>query len=121
MKLNHINLPVSDVAAARDFFTTYFDMVTTLEIGKNFLAMLTDEAGMVLNLSHFDKTQSADVDYHKDFHIGFFLETNTEVDRLFTRMNADGIASEPPKQLQGRYAFYVQAPGGVIVEVARLH
>ncbi len=48
MKLNHINLPVTDVAANRDFFMKYFGMVTTMEVGKNFLAMLVDESGMVL-------------------------------------------------------------------------
>lgn len=80
--------------AARDFMAKYFGLVTVMEVGKNFLVMQQDNAGMVLNLSHFDKSSTAEVDYHKDFHVGFFVE--------------------------GRYGFYVTAPGGFVVEVSYL-
>ncbi len=120
MILNHINLPVADVGATRDFFVKHFGMVQTLEVGKNFLVMLQDEGGMVLNISHFDKTDNSEVQYHKDFHIGFFVETNADVDSFYTKMIADTPVEDSPKKREGRYGFYVTAPGGIVVEVASL-
>jgi lactoylglutathione lyase len=120
MTLNHINLPVGDVAANRDFFTKYFRMVTAMEVGNNFLAMLVDNSGMVLNLSHFDKDKSAAIVHHKDLHVGFFVESVDEVDRVYARIIADGLAVLAPQKREGRYAFYVKAPGGFDVEVACL-
>jgi lactoylglutathione lyase len=120
MNLNHINLPVADVAANRDFFTKYFGMVTTMEVGKNFLAMLVDESGMVLNLSHFDRDKSAAIVHHRDLHVGFFVKTVEEVDRVYARIVADGLAVHAPEKKEGRYTFYVKAPGGFDVEVACL-
>ncbi len=120
MKLNHINLPVHDVNATRDFLTKYFGMVTMMDLGENFLAMLTDEGGMVLNLSHFDKAGSDEIVYHRDFHVGFFVDSNEEVDRVHARFVADGVSVNAPRRLEGRYAFYLQAPGGFPVEVACL-
>ena len=96
MKLNHINLPVHDVNATRDFLTKYFGMVTMMDLGENFLAMLTDEGGMVLNLSHFDKAGSDEIVYHRDFHVGFFVDSNEEVDRVHARFVADGVSVERP-------------------------
>lgn len=116
MNMNHINLPVPDVAATRDFFSKYFGMKTVLELGKNSLAILRDEGGMVLNLSHFDK--KSEIHYHKDFHVGFFLDTREEVDAVHARMAADGVVADPPRKLPGRYAFYIDAPGGFVTEVA---
>ena len=118
MKLNHVNLPVHDVEAARDFFVRYFGLVTVQEVGKNFLAILRDDNGLVLNLSHFDKKSTAEVDYHKDFHIGFFVESREEADRIYQSLVADEVATEAPSRRESRYGFYVTAPGGIVVEVA---
>lgn len=120
MKLNHTNLPVHNVEMARDFLTKYFGMVTVFEVGKNFLAALHDDSGFVLNLSHFDKKSTAEVQYHEDFHVGFFVETPAEVDRVYAQLAADAVAADPPKPREGRYGFYVTAPGGFVVEVSYL-
>lgn len=118
MKLNHINLPVPDVAATRDFFATYFGMVTFFELPKGSLTIMRDEGGLVLNLSHFGK--DAPAPFPKDFHIGFFVETRAEVDAVHARMIGDGLAVAAPRKLQGRYSFYVDAPGGIATEVSVL-
>ena len=120
MILNHINLPVADVAATRDFFVKHFGMVQTLEVGKNFLVMLQDEGGMVLNISHFDKNDTSEVQYHRDFHIGFFVETNDDVDQFYAKMTVDTVVEDAPKKREGRYGFYATAPGGIVVEIASL-
>jgi catechol 2,3-dioxygenase-like lactoylglutathione lyase family enzyme len=116
MNLNHINLPVDDVNASRDFFAKYFGMRTMHEIGKNALVIMRDEGGLVLNLSHFDR--KTEIHYHKDFHIGFFVETRAEVDGLYARMVADGLDAGTPKEMHGRWTFYVASPGGFETEVA---
>jgi catechol 2,3-dioxygenase-like lactoylglutathione lyase family enzyme len=119
MILNHINLPVADVATTRDFFARYFGMTTVFERGKNFLVMMKDEAGMVFVLSHFEK--NSEVEYPKDFHIGFFLEAREEVDAIYARMIADGLeADAPPRETHGRWTFYVNAPGGIMTEVGSI-
>jgi lactoylglutathione lyase len=120
MKLNHINLPVHDVEAARDFMTKYFGLVTVFEVGKNFLVMQRDDTGLLLNLSHFDKSDTAEVQYHRDFHVGFFVDTLAEVDAVYAQFASDGLGVEPPKQREGRYGFYVTAPGGFVVEVSHM-
>ncbi len=120
MKLNHINLPVGDVAATRDFLAKNFGMKTVVERGKNALAILRDEGSMVLILSHFDKDKTAEVAYHKDFHVGFYVDAPEEVDAAHARLTGDGIDVVPPQRRQGRYGFYLLAPGGFEVEVAWL-
>jgi catechol 2,3-dioxygenase-like lactoylglutathione lyase family enzyme len=120
MKLNHINLPVRDVPATRDFFTKHFGLVTQMEVGKNFLALLLDDVGLVLNLSNFEKGAVGEVVYHKDFHVGFFVESDERVDAMYASMAAYGVASEPPERREARYGFYVNAPGGFVVEVAKM-
>ena len=118
MKLNHINLPVTDVAASRDFFARYFGLATSMKLGLGVMAMMRDEGNMVLILSNFDK--SAEIHHHKDLHVGFLLESRQEVDEMHARMIADGLEVETPKRMQGRYGFYLQSPGGFVTEVGIL-
>ena len=120
MILNHINLPVGDVGATRDFFAQFFGMRTLLELPRNSMAMMRDEGGMVLIISHFDKDKTAAIPYHADFHVGFFVDSRAEVDAKYAELSAAGWSLAAPKRLQGRYGIYVAAPGGFEVEVACL-
>ena len=121
MKLNHINLPVGDVGATKDFFARYFGMKLEFELPKNVMAMMRDDAGLVLILSHFDK-KAGEVHYHPDFHVGFLVDSNEEVDAVRARLVAGGLEVEAPKRRQGgRYGFYYPAPGGFELEVECLH
>ena len=117
MILNHINLPVQDVGATRDFFATYFGMKVEFELPKNVMAMMRDDVGLVLIVSHFDK-KTEEVTYHPDFHVGFLVDSNDEVDAVRARLVAGGLDVEAPKRRQGgRYGFYYPAPGGFELEV----
>ncbi len=118
MKLNHINLPVVDVALSQQFYAKYFGMKTTLELARNTMVMMDDGEGMVLNISNFQK--ATEIKYPEDFHVGFYYPTTEEVDQLHAQMVADGLEAEPPKKQPGRYGFYYQVPGGAITEVACL-
>ena len=73
MKLNHINLTVTDVNAAREFLEKYFDLRTKSMYGDSF-AVLVDEDGLLLALM-----KGTQVRYPKSFHIGFTQESEERV------------------------------------------
>ena len=110
MALNHLNLTVSDVAAASDFLTTYLGMTSMGSRGRN-MAFLTDENGFVLALM-----KGKHVAYPANFHIGFIQADAAAVDAIHARLTADGFEVEPPSE-QHAYTFYVAAPGGMTVEI----
>lgn len=110
MKLNHINLTVTDVNAARKFLETYFGLKTKNIHGDSF-AVLLDEDGLLLSL-----TKGKEVSYPKTFHIGFSQESEEQVNKINQQLKEDGFDVKPPQSLH-RYTFYVKAPGGFIVEV----
>ncbi len=86
------------------------------ERGDGVLAIMRDRGGMLLALSHFRKAEA--VVYPRDFHVGFYLEDRQAVGAMYDRMIADGLKAPAPRALAGgRFAFYVDAPGGFVVEV----
>lgn len=116
MRINHLNLTVTDVPAAADFLTTYFGL--TNHGGNAGMTLLTDTPGfdgMILTL--MKARPSAFRGYPETFHIGFFIEDRGEVDRLSARLKADGHEAGDPEETGHSYGFYVEAPGGFIVEV----
>jgi lactoylglutathione lyase len=112
MKLNHINLTVTDVRAASAFLEKYFGMRSTG--GNAGMGFLTDDDGFVLSLMKAGKT--AQVTYPGTFHIGFFVESEAQVDEIIRRLKEDGYDVAPPERHHG-YTFYVEAPGGFTVEL----
>lgn len=110
MKLNHLNLTVTDVNAAREFFEKYFDLQTKSIHGDSF-ALLTDDNGLLLALM-----KGTQVNYPKSFHIGFSLESEERVNEINQRLKDDGFDVKPPQRLHG-WTFYVKAPGGFTVEI----
>src|SRR5689334_17714670 len=73
MKLNHLNLSVTDVQATKAFLETYFGLYSegSAPDRKNF-AILRDDNGMVLTLM---QGAPATVTYPRTFHIGFIQES----------------------------------------------
>lgn len=112
MKLNHINLTVTDVAAAADFLEKYFGMRLAGKASRGFAALF-DSDGMVLTLM---KGRAEKVQYPETFHIGFGQASKADVDAFYARLKADGFAVEPPQESHA-YTFYVDAPGGFTVEI----
>jgi catechol 2,3-dioxygenase-like lactoylglutathione lyase family enzyme len=115
MRLNHLNLTVPDVHRTRTFFETYFGLRCVAEMGREALAVLVDESGLVLTLNNFGKATT--VEYPGAFHVGFNLESREQVDQMNERLKSDGFDVEPPKQFHGAWTFYFRAPGGFLVEV----
>lgn len=114
MKLNHLNLTVDDVPAARDFLVRHFALRPQGEAHKNF-AMLVDDDGLTLTLMGVGETN--EVVYPKTFHIGFILPDQASVDELHASLRADGFATEPPADQHGAWAFSFRAPGGFRIGV----
>jgi lactoylglutathione lyase len=119
MRLNHLNLTVPDVSLTRNFFETYFGFRCVVERGRDALAVLIDDTGFVLTLNNFDK--EAKVEYPAAFHIGFMQESREQVDEIYERMQAAGFDAAPPREFHGAWTFYLQAPGGFLVEVGHQH
>ena len=113
MQLNHIDLPVPDVAAATAFFVDGFGFTLAEQRGNHGMAILTSP-GMVLVL-----TRSTEAVYPPSFHIGFLQPSADAVQAAYAHLLASGIAvPEAPKTMRGSLLFYCYAPGGVLVEVS---
>lgn len=109
MKLNHINLTTTDPTATADFLVTYFGLRN--EGGNKAFVLVRDDDDMVITLM-----KAKTVEYPSTFHIGFYPDTEAEVDDLHRRLTADGFSVTAPERHHG-YTIYVEAPGGFTVEI----
>ncbi len=116
MRLNHLDLPVTDVAEARRFFEGWFNFTHERTLGQDGLSVLRDEGGLLLVLSR--RSRRGPQSFPDTFHLGFHLESVSAVSALHRRMRDAGITCEPPKERRGAFSFYVVAPGGLLVEIA---
>ena len=114
MKLNHINLTVDDVPAARQFLERHFGLRPAGEGHKNFDKLLDDD-GLVLTLMGTGGSNA--VSYPKTFHIGFILPSAGDVDELNRRLKEDGFDVEAPSRQHGAWSFSFRAPGGFSIGV----
>jgi catechol 2,3-dioxygenase-like lactoylglutathione lyase family enzyme len=116
MKLNHIDLPVSDPASVRTFFEHHFEMkcVYTREDG---LTVLLDEDGSALTLSPLPPGEV--LKYPKGFHVGFNLDNEDELFEIHGRIVSARVPIvRPLGNLGGAMTFHCEAPGPILVEVA---
>jgi catechol 2,3-dioxygenase-like lactoylglutathione lyase family enzyme len=116
MRLNHLDLPVPDIAATRDFFETWLGFTHDRTLGQDGLAILRDESGLVLVLSRLQREGAQS--FPTTFHVGFHLESDAAVSDLFERLRAAGHVEGRPSHQRGAYSFYFIAPGAILVEVA---
>ncbi len=116
MKLNHLNLSVTDPVLAQDFLAKYFGLSIS---GKpnGHICFLTDDNGMVLTLTNMALGSETEVRYPATFHIGFIQATEGDVDQMSQRLRADGDDVPAPSRQHGAWTFYFQAPGGFTIEV----
>jgi len=116
MKLNHIDLPVVDIAATRLFFEAHFEMrcIFTREDG---LTVLLDEDGLALTLSPLPYGEA--LKYPTGFHVGFNLDHEHELFEVHERLVAAGVPIvRPLGDLAGAMTFHCQAPGPILIEIA---
>jgi lactoylglutathione lyase len=118
VKLNHVNLPVADVAATRAFFEKHFGFRCIAQ-PSDANVVLTDNAGLVLTISNFDR--ASEVTYPKGFHVGFMQDSDDRVDDIYGRLKTAGMQPGKPENMHGARTFYFTAPGGFTVEVFHQH
>jgi catechol 2,3-dioxygenase-like lactoylglutathione lyase family enzyme len=115
MKLNHIDLQVSDVSRARAFFETHFGLRCTYQ-RKEQLAMLQDDDGLVFGVSNL--FGSAPPVYPPDFHIGFILANESEVRAVHERLVGAGVEMKTDLRRGGPNMYFMcVGPDGITIEV----
>ncbi len=116
MKLNHLNLTVTDPVETQTFLARYFDLKPMGKANRH-ISFLSDDNGMVLSLTNKELGGESEVTYPSTFHIGFIQETEERVNEINQRLKADGFAVPPPSRQHGSWTFYFTAPGGFTIEV----
>ena len=112
MKLNHLNLIVTDVPATSAFLEKYFGL-RTIAPGNTNMAFMTDDTGLILIMF-----KGKEVSYPEGFHIGFIQESEAQVNEINQRLKDDGYdVPAPQRNQQGRWTFYFDSPGGFVIEV----
>ncbi|HVI47919.1 MAG TPA: VOC family protein [Chitinophaga sp.] len=107
MTLNHINLPVRDVPAARSFFEAYFNFTPADSKPNDTLAVMNGKDDFVLVLMNQRLNENGNHGYPDAFHIGFFLSAETEVQALYNRLIQDGHTLEQqPQRIRRTFGFY---------------
>jgi catechol 2,3-dioxygenase-like lactoylglutathione lyase family enzyme len=113
MKLNHIDLPVTDLEAAADYFQRGFGF-TRMRAPAEGMAILRAEDGFALILQ-----QAENVEYPAGFHIGFLQASDEAVHAAYQRLSDAGLPMPPaPAVSYGCLAFWCRAPGGILIEVS---
>ncbi|HTB33042.1 MAG TPA: VOC family protein [Bacteroidia bacterium] len=107
MKLNHLNLTVTNVAEAIVFFETYFNFKCGDVKGDNLVAVLTGSDGFELVLMSSSMNQKGNITYPDAFHIGFKLDGPNKVNELYKKLKEGGVSLErEPKKIRDSFGFY---------------
>jgi catechol 2,3-dioxygenase-like lactoylglutathione lyase family enzyme len=115
MKLNHIDLHVSDVDAAREFFETFFDLRCRYQRQKQ-IAIFESDTGFEFAVSNL--FNSPPPIYPPDFHLGFVLEHSSDVHQAYDRLKAAGVAMKLDLGVQGpALVFQCLGPDNIPIEV----
>jgi catechol 2,3-dioxygenase-like lactoylglutathione lyase family enzyme len=115
MKLNHIDLQVSNVTAAREFFEKHFGFRCVFQRREQ-LAMLADDAGLEFGVSNL--FGSAAPAYPPDFHIGFVVENETRVRATHDRLAKAGVTIKTDVSRGGPNVYFMcVGPDGIGIEV----
>lgn len=104
MKLNHINLVVSNVAEATSFFETYFNFKCTDIKGDNIIAVLEGTDGFTLVIM---TNKEGKVIYPEGFHIGFMLDNQNAVTEVYGKLKSGAISvGQEPGKIRDSFGFY---------------
>lgn len=115
MRLNHINLAVTDVPSAQAFFETHFNLRFIGSRSPDKLVVLADDNDSIITLSNMERR--GEIAYPRSFHIGFSQPSRAAVEAIHDRLLEAGHQAPAPRTIHGAWSFYFEAPGGVTVEV----
>ena len=115
MRLNHIDLQVSDVDVAREFFEQFFGLRCRYQRQKQ-IAIFESDAGFEFAVSNLFNSPSPS--YPPDFHLGFVLEHSSDVRQAYDRLKAAGVAMKLDLGVQGSaLVFQCLGPDNIPIEV----
>jgi len=104
MKLNHINLIVSNVAEATNLFETYFNFKCIEIKGDNIVAILKGADDFTLVIM---KDKNGKPIYPNAFHIGFMLHNTNAVIETYEKLKNGGVAvGQEPGKIRDSFGFY---------------
>lgn len=115
MKINHLNLTVTDAQAARLYMEKYFgfrSMEGTTDDAK-FVGLHGDD-GFVLTLM---QGKAAEVSYPPTFHIGFLGQGLERATAIYQQLINDGYDVKPPGHYRGG-ELYILTPFGFTIQVS---
>jgi catechol 2,3-dioxygenase-like lactoylglutathione lyase family enzyme len=113
MKLNHLDLQVSDVRQSVAFFESLFGLELLSNRSSPAIAILADGTGFVLVLQRHDKPR-----YPEGFHLGFLVDDVDTVHQALARCKTAGYeVSEIITNNRGTM-IYCRAADGYAVEVS---
>lgn len=116
MKLNHLDLQVSDIHQAKDFFETHFGL-RCVYTRRSEIALFEDDSGFSFGVSNLFGDTKAPV-YPPDFHFGFILETASAVETLYEHLKSAGVAVKADLQIGGPNLYFIcLGPNNIPVEV----
>jgi predicted enzyme related to lactoylglutathione lyase len=107
MTINHLNLPVSNVAEAITFFQSYFDFTCIQTKGDNMIAVLKNAADFTLVLMSSKMNRNDNNTYPDAFHIGFMLDNIEQVNETYLKLKNGGIQLDrEPQKIRDSFGFY---------------
>ncbi|MVT09919.1 VOC family protein [Chitinophaga tropicalis] len=102
MTINHLNLIVTDVTRNVNFFETYFNFKCEAVKGDNVLAVLKNTGDFTLVLM-----KGEEASYPKDFHIGFMVDSEEEVEAIHKKLLDGQInITRAPGKIRNSFGFY---------------
>jgi catechol 2,3-dioxygenase-like lactoylglutathione lyase family enzyme len=114
VKLNHLDLQVSDVPALTTFLVEHFDLQPRTRLDSPRLAILTDGHGFTLVIQrrkHDGET------YPEGAHIGFLVNDPAEVHTRRARIAAAGVAISDATTTARGTSCYCRAPSDILIEI----
>jgi catechol 2,3-dioxygenase-like lactoylglutathione lyase family enzyme len=114
MKLNHLDLQVSDVQESVLFFERFFDLTLTSSRTSSAMAFLTDGCGFVLVLQH----AKGAISYPEGTHLGFLVDDDDTVRHVQARAREGGLDVSDVQESNRGVMMYCRAPDGYSVEVS---
>jgi catechol 2,3-dioxygenase-like lactoylglutathione lyase family enzyme len=104
MKLNHINLVVTNVEEANHFFETYFNFKCTETKGNNIVSGLKGEDSFTLVIM---ANKNGEATYPDAFHIGFMQANESAVTEMYHKLKSGGIEiGQEPRKIRDSFGFY---------------
>jgi len=115
MKLNHLDLQISDVPKTVSFFERFFDFELQSNRSSKAIAFLSDRHGFLLVLQHRKNDAER---YPEGFHLGFLVDDEAQVVETRARLaDAGHEVSEVIRNNRG-VMIYCKAEDGILIEVS---